>query len=83
MSEPHANLPVATTDSLDSPLFIFSEELGNLTRCEPEPLTAKHLLHLMRERVKYYGAPLPDGFVAPPGIDLNELLKQVPWPPVA
>lgn len=43
--------------------------------------TAAHLLNLMRERVKYYGQPLPEGFVAPPGIDLNDLLKQIPWPP--
>jgi hypothetical protein len=68
-------------ESLDSPLFEFSEEAGNLTRCEPQPMTAKQLLHLMRERIKYYGAPIPDGYVPPPGIDLDELLKQVPWPP--
>ncbi|HET6575892.1 MAG TPA: hypothetical protein VFG68_19980 [Fimbriiglobus sp.] len=43
--------------------------------------TADHLLHLMRERVKYYGTPLPDGFVPPLGIDIDALLKQVPWPP--
>jgi hypothetical protein len=70
-------------ESLDSPLFEFSEEAGNLTRCEPEPLTAEHLLRLMRERIKYYGSPLPEGYVPPPGIDLDELLKQVPWPPAA
>jgi hypothetical protein len=69
--------------SLDSPLYEFSEEAGNLTRCAPEPMTAANLLRLMRERVKYYGAPLPDGYVPPPGIDLAALLKQVPWPPAA
>lgn len=47
------------------------------------PLTAPELLRLMRERIKYYGVPLPEGFVAPPGIDLAALLKQVPWPPPA
>jgi hypothetical protein len=46
-----------------------------------EPPTATMLLHLMRERIKYYGAPLPDNYVPPPGIDIDALLKQVPWPP--
>lgn len=45
------------------------------------PMSPGHLLSLMRERVKVYGSPLPEGFVAPPGIDINELLKQLPPPP--
>lgn len=70
-----------TSDSLDSPLFEFSDADGTAQIREPEPMTAAYLLHLMRERIKYYGAPIPDGYVPPPGIDLAELLKQVPWPP--
>jgi hypothetical protein len=46
-------------------------------------MTAANLLRLMRERIKYYGSPIPEGYVPPPGIDLDELLKQVPWPPAA
>ena len=30
-------------------------------------MTPQYLLHLMRERIKYYGTPLPDGYVPPPG----------------
>lgn len=45
--------------------------------------TPDQLLRLMRSRLKYYGSPIPDGYVAPPGIDLAALLKQVPWPPAA
>ena len=66
-------------ESLDSPLFEFSggESWPNI---KPEPWTAKQMLSYMRMRVAHYGTPLPDGFVPPPGIDLPELLKQVPWP---
>lgn len=70
-------------DSRESPLFQFSDSDGTATVREPEPLPAANLLRLMRERIKYYGAPLPDGFVPPPGVDIVELLKQVPWPPAA
>ncbi len=72
-----------TSDSLDSPLFEFSDTDGTAEVLPPQPLTAANLLRLMRERIKYYGAPLPDGYVPPPGIDIAELLKQVPWPPAA
>ncbi len=70
-------------ESLDSPLFEFCDTDANVQVRDSVPLTAPELLRLMRERIKYYGAPLPDGFVAPPGIDLAALLKQVPWPPQA
>ena len=55
------------------------------TDAEPGDLamTPDRLLRLMRERVKYYGSPVPEGYVPPPGIDLAELLRQVPWPPAA
>jgi hypothetical protein len=67
--------------SLDSPLFEFRDADSAVEVREGEPLTAEQLLRLMRERVKRYGSPLPEGYVPPPGIDLAELLKRVPWPP--
>jgi hypothetical protein len=79
-----ADLPGKTVfHSLDSPLFEFSDADGTAEVRDPEPLTAEHLLRLMRERIKYYGTPIPEGYVPPPGIDLAALLKQVPWPPAA
>ena len=42
------------------------------------PTSAKHLLHMMISRQRLLGSPLPEGFVAPPGIDLDALLKQLP-----
>ena len=45
--------------------------------------SAKQLLHMMRSRLQVYGTPLPAGYVPPPGIDLDALLKEVPWPPPA
>lgn len=72
-----------TFHSRNSPLFEFSDADGTAQLGPSEPLSAAELLRLMRERIKYYGSPLPDGFVPPPGIDLNDLLKQVPWPPAA
>lgn len=67
-------------DSSDVPLIELSDADGTLQVVEPK-WTPATLLNAMRERVRYYGAPLPEGFVAPPGIDLDALLKQVPWPP--
>jgi hypothetical protein len=46
-----------------------------------EPWTAKRLLDYMKRRQKYLGSPLSEGFVPPPGIDIEELLKQLPPPP--
>jgi hypothetical protein len=63
-------------ESTDSPLVEVTA-----VPCDPEPMSPAYLLHLMRERVKYYGSPIPEGYVPPPGIDLDALLKQVPWPP--
>jgi hypothetical protein len=75
---PPANREPTDTDfvSTDSPVVEVTA-----VPCDPEPMSAAMLLHLMRERVKYYGAPVPEGYVPPPGIDLDALLKQVPWPP--
>ncbi len=49
-----------------------------------EPIVhPQSLLRRMRWRVGTLGVPLPEGYVAPPGIDLPALLRQVPWPPSA
>jgi hypothetical protein len=32
----------------------------------------------MLANLKFTGKPLPDGYVPPPGIDVDELLKQLP-----
>ena len=46
--------------------------------------TAKEILNWMIRRRKELGAPLPEGYVAPPGIDIEDLLKQLPpLPPMA
>ncbi|MBX9582489.1 MAG: hypothetical protein K2X87_19465 [Gemmataceae bacterium] len=47
---------------------------------EPLPVAAR-LLMQMKFRVRQGRPPLPEGFVAPPGVDVEALLKQVPWPP--
>lgn len=46
----------------------------------PKFETPASLLAYMRLRLLHFGQPLPEGYVAPPGIDLDSLLKQVPWP---
>ncbi len=40
--------------------------------------TPKEILNWMIRRRKVLGAPLPEDYVAPPGIDIDELLKQLP-----
>ena len=40
--------------------------------------TPKEILNWMIRRRRELGAPLPEGYVAPPGIDIEELLKQLP-----
>lgn len=44
------------------------------------PRTANQILQWMKSRQEYYGSPLPDGYVPPPGIDIQELLKKLPPP---
>jgi hypothetical protein len=52
-------------------------EGGNQARGEPvRSLAALRLL--VRERMKVYGSPLPEGYQLPPGITLEELLKPTP-----
>ena len=40
--------------------------------------TAKEILNWMIGNAMFIGKPLPDGYVPPPGIDIEELLKQLP-----
>lgn len=68
-------------ESVGVTLIEVSDTDGTLTEGPPIPLTGRELLRLMRERIKYYGSPLPEGFVPPPGIDVDALLKEIPWPP--
>jgi len=44
----------------------------------PRVRTPRDILHWMKMRRLYYGSPLPEGYVPPPGIDIEELLKQLP-----
>jgi hypothetical protein len=62
----------------DSQLVVIE---GSPVSGERPTRSAKELLQFMIARQRYYGSPLPDGFVPPPGIDLQELLKQLPPPP--
>ncbi len=42
----------------------------------------KRLLGFMIRHRRTFGTPLPDGYVPPPGIDIEALLKQLPpYPP--
>lgn len=68
------------TESLDEPLFWFTSD-ENPPDVAPRQRTADELLAFMRGRLKFYGTPLPEGFVPPPGVDIDALLKQLPWPP--
>jgi hypothetical protein len=40
--------------------------------------TPAEILNWMIGRAMFLGQPLPDGYVPPPGVDIAELLKQLP-----
>lgn len=44
------------------------------------PESPQALLRSMMTRQELFGSPIPEGYVPPPGIDLAELLKQLPPP---
>jgi hypothetical protein len=44
------------------------------------PENPKALLRSMMTRQELFGSPVPEGYVPPPGIDLDALLKQLPPP---
>jgi hypothetical protein len=78
--DPIPQLPSAETcsrNSIDFHIVDTDAVPGDLT---PTP---EGVLRMMRNRLKVLGKPLPDGYVAPAGIDLDALLKLVPWPPAA
>ena len=45
------------------------------------PKTAKEIFFNMLSRQRHLGSPLPEGYVPPPGIDIEALLQQLPPPP--
>lgn len=49
-----------------------------LDEAKRHPRTAEDYLRWMIARREVYGSPLPEGFVPPPGIDIEELLKRLP-----
>ncbi len=53
-------------------------EAAEAAEAKRHPRTANSLLHFMISRREVYGSPLPEGFVPPPGIDIQELLKRLP-----
>lgn len=42
--------------------------------------TPEEILRWMKARQKFVGSPLPEGYVPPPGIDIDALLRQLPQP---
>ncbi len=65
--------------SLDVPLI---EQEGRPVAGVPAPLdTPERILVWMARYRRYHGRPLPDGYVPPPGIDIEELLKKLPPDP--
>ena len=50
---------------------------GNQVKSAP-PRSLAALRLLVRERMKVYGAPLPDGYKLPPGVTLDDLLGPAP-----
>lgn len=63
------------TDAGEIGLFDLSDaESGNQAMKQPQRSIATLRL-LVRERIKVYGTPLPDGYPLPQGITLEDLLK--------
>ena len=72
MSAPDRPSPEAYDES---PVFEFT---GPSDGKPVPPQTAEEILLWMLRRKKRNRPPLPDGYVPPPGIDIQELLKQLP-----
>ena len=75
----HTNGPPVDREREAEPLVITFDAVAD-HQPRTGPRTANELLHYMRMRQKYLGSPLPEGFVAPPGIDVQELLRQLTPP---
>lgn len=64
------------TEAVDeSPIFEFSASWSDY---QQRPRSAEDILFWMSSRCRRGFSPLPDGYVPPPGINVNELLKQLP-----
>jgi len=59
----------------DSPVFEFTASWSDFRN---RPRSEEDSLFWMRSRCRRGFSPLPDGYVPPPGIDIDELLKQLP-----
>lgn len=73
--EPNRLIPQVETEGGDAGWAVVSDsETGN--QATGEPIRSLVTLRLLvRERMKVYGAPLPEGYQLPPGITLEDLLK--------
>lgn len=66
------------TDAGEVGVIELSDEAGG-NQAKPEAVRSLATLRLLvRERSKVYGTPLPDGYVLPPGVTLDDLLKPAP-----
>ncbi len=71
---------IAEFVSEDLPLV--EQEGRNDPNLPKPPDTPERTLFWMIRRRAYYGTPLPDGYVPPPGINIEALLKRLPpYPP--
>jgi hypothetical protein len=69
----HNSSPAEAVD--ETPVFEFSASWSDFRK---RPRSAEDILFWMRSRQRRGLSPLPDGYVPPPGIDIAELLKQLP-----
>jgi hypothetical protein len=74
------NKPLSPHTESNAVLIDLSDEVGGNQLDKSKPRTLASLRALVRERIKVYGAPLPDGFVLPDGITLDMLLNDDPKP---
>jgi hypothetical protein len=72
---PRSRAPVTETES-ETPLWAVTT--GESQPCGEPNRSLAALRLLVRERMKVYGTPLPEGYQLPPGITLEELLKPPP-----
>lgn len=76
--EPKRPAPQVTTEGGDAGWAVCTDaETGNQAHGEPVRSLATLRL-LVRERMKVYGSPLPEGYQLPPGITLEDLLRPAP-----
>jgi hypothetical protein len=77
VAEPNKPTEVQT-DAGNVGVLDLSDSMGG-NQAKGEPVRSVAALRLLvRERMKVYGAPLPDGYPLPPGVTLEDLLKPEP-----